>query len=56
MRDHNLPIPEMCAAEGVFEAILYRYVDLDRQPTVYLRGLTRIRTLTVLRRLESESG
>ena len=29
MRDRNLPISEMCAAEGVFKAILYSYVNPD---------------------------
>jgi hypothetical protein len=46
----------MCAAEGVFEAILYRYVDPDGTPTEFLRELGCIRTLTALRRLDSGSG
>ena len=29
MRDCDLLISEMCAAEGVFKAILYRYVNPD---------------------------
>jgi hypothetical protein len=46
----------MCAAEGVFKAILYRYVNPDGTPTERLRDLTCIGTLTVLRRLDSGGG
>ena len=56
MRDRNLPISEMCAAEGVFEAILYHHVNPDGTPTERLSDLTCKGTLTVLRRLDSESG
>ena len=52
MRDRNLPIPEMRAAEGGFEAILYRNVNPDGPPPECLRALTCIRTLSVLRWLD----
>ena len=46
----------MCAAEGVFKAILYHYVNPDGTPTERLKDLTCIGTLTVLGRLDSECG
>jgi hypothetical protein len=46
----------MRAAEGDFKAILYRYVNPDETPTERLGDLTCIGILTVLRRLDSESG
>jgi hypothetical protein len=50
------PISEMCAAEGLFKAIRYRYVNPDGTPTESLRDLTCIGTLTLPKRLDSESG
>jgi hypothetical protein len=45
----------MYTAEGVFKAIFYRYVNPDGTPAERPRDLTCIETLTVLRRLDSES-